>query len=96
MLLVRVMGLQVAHLGGGVREGAPAVVALVGLLTAVHQLVALQVARSGEELAAVIAAVPGLARVAFLVQVQQADEPVALATLLTTIGLQGAGKGWPK
>lgn len=36
VLLVSVMGLQVAHLGGGVREGAAAVVALVGLLPAVH------------------------------------------------------------
>lgn len=36
VLLVRVMSLQVAHLGGGVREGAATVVALVGFLTAVY------------------------------------------------------------
>lgn len=93
VLLVCVVGLQVAHLGGGVREGAATVVALVGLLTTVHQLVALQVAGSGEELATVFAAVLGLPRVALPVQVQQADQAVALATLLTAVRLQGAGRG---
>lgn len=61
MLLVSVMGLQVAHLGGGVGEGAAAVVALVGLLTTVHELVPLEVARGGEQLATVLAAVARLA-----------------------------------
>lgn len=91
VLLVCVVRLQVAHLRRGVREGAAAVVALVGLLAAVHQLVPLEVARRGEELATVLAAVARLARVPLLVQVQQADEPVALATLLTAVGLQRAG-----
>lgn len=94
MLLVGVVRLQVAHLGGGVGEGAPAVVALVGLLAAVHQLVPLQVARGGEELPAVLAAVPRLARVPLLVQVQEADEPVALPALLTAVRLQRAGTRW--
>lgn len=44
VFLVRVMSLQVAHLGGGVGEGAATVVALVGFLTTVYQLVALEVA----------------------------------------------------
>lgn len=44
VLLVSVVSLQVAHLGGGVREGAATVVALVGFLATVHQLVALEVA----------------------------------------------------
>lgn len=91
VLLVGVMSLQVAHLGGGVGEGAAAVVALVGLLAAVHQLVPLEVAGRGEELAAVLAAVARLARVPLLVQVQQADEPVALAALLAAVRLQRAG-----
>lgn len=90
VLLVGVVSLQVAHLGGGVREGAATVVALVGLLATVHQLVALEVAGSGEELATVPAAVARLPRVPLLVQVQQADEPVALATLLTPVRFQRA------
>lgn len=56
-----------------------------------HQLVPLEIARCGEELATVLAAVARLARVPLLVQVQQADEPVALAALLAAIGLQRAG-----
>ena len=67
VLLVCVVRLQVAHLRRGVREGAAAVVALVGLLAAVHQLVSLEVARRGEELATVLAAVTCLARVPLLV-----------------------------
>lgn len=55
-----------------------------------YQLVALEVAGSGEELAAVPAAVARLPRVPLLVQVQQADEPVALAALLAPIGFQRA------
>lgn len=51
----------------------------------------LEVARRREELATALAAVARLARVPFLVQIQQADEPVALATLLTAIRLQRAG-----
>lgn len=39
--LVSVVRLQVSHLGSGVREGLVAVVTLVRLLAAVHQLVAL-------------------------------------------------------
>lgn len=92
VLLVGVVGLQVPHFGGGVREGAPAVVALVGLLPTVHQLVPLEVTRGGEELPAVVTAVLGLPRVPLLVQVQQADEAVALPTLLTAIGLQRAAR----
>lgn len=90
MLLVGVVGLQVPHFRGGVREGAPAVVTLVWFLPAVDQLVPFEVAGGGEELAAVIAAVFGLPRVPFLVEVQQADEAVALPALLTAIGLQRA------
>lgn len=66
---VCVMGLQVSHLGGGIGEGAVAIIALVRLLATMHQLVALQVARCGEELAAVLAAVASLSRVPFAVQV---------------------------
>lgn len=44
VLLVGVVSLQVAHLGGGVREGAATVVTLVGFLATVYQLVALEVA----------------------------------------------------
>lgn len=69
-----------AHLGGRVREGLLAVVAVVRLRATVHQLVALQVARCGEELATHFAAVPRFARVPFAVQVEQADLPVALST----------------
>lgn len=90
MLLVGVVGLQVPHFGGGVGEGAPAVVALVGFLAAVDQLVPFEVARGGEELAAVVAAVFGLPRVPFLVEVQQADEAVALPAFLAAVGLQRA------
>lgn len=90
VLLVGVMSLQVAHLGGGVGEGAATVVALVGFLATVYQLVALEVAGSGEELATVPAAVARLPRVPLLVQVQEADEAVALAALLTPIGFQRA------
>lgn len=39
--LVSVVRLQMSHLGSGVGEGLVAVVALVRLLAAVHQLVAL-------------------------------------------------------
>lgn len=92
VLLVGVVGLQVPHFGGGVREGAPAVVALVGLFPTVYQLVPFEVARGGEELSAVVTAVLGLPRVPLLVQVQQADEAVALPTLLTAVGLQRAAR----
>lgn len=92
VLLVGVVGLQVPHFGGGVREGAPAVVTLVGLFPAVHQLVPLEVARGGEELSAVVTAVLGLPCVPLLVQVQQADEAVALPTFLTAVGLQWAAR----
>lgn len=90
MALVCVVGLQVAHLSGGVGEGPVAVVAVIRLLAAVHQNVALQVARRGEELATVLAAVSGLAYVPFPVQVEQADLPVALPTRGAAVGFQGA------
>lgn len=57
MALVRIMDLQVAHFGCGVGESTLAVVAVVRLLAAMHQLVALQVTRCGEEFAALVAAV---------------------------------------
>lgn len=79
-----------SHLGRGVREGLVAVVAVVGLLAAVHQLVALQVPRRGEELAAQLTAVARLARVPLAVQVEQADLPVALPTGGAAVGLQRA------
>lgn len=66
---------------------------MVGLLSAVYELVPLEVARGGEELATLVAAVARLARVPLAVQVQQADQTVALPTLLTAVGLQGAGTG---
>lgn len=78
--LLCVVRLQMSHLGGRVREGLVTVVAVVRLLAAVHQLVALQIARCGEELAAHFAAVPCLACVALAVQVEQADLAVALST----------------
>lgn len=92
--LLRVVRLQVSHLGSGVREGLLAVDAVIRLLTAVHQLVALQIARCGEELAADFAAVPCLACVAFAVQVEQADLSVALSTGRAAVWLQGARRQW--
>lgn len=88
--LLGVVRLQVSHLGSGVREGLLTVVAVVRLLTAVHQLVALQVARCSEELAAHFAAVPCLAGVAFAVQVEQADLSVALSAGRAAVRLQRA------
>lgn len=76
--LLRVVRLQMPHLGGGVGEGLLAEVAVVRLLAAVHQLMAFQVAGRGEELATHLAAVPRLTRVAFAVQVEQTDLAVAL------------------
>lgn len=61
--LVRVMDLQVAHFGRGVGESPLAVVTVVRLLATMHQLVALQVTRGGEEFAAVLAAVACLSGV---------------------------------
>lgn len=63
---------------------------MVRLFATVHQLVALQVAGCGEQLAAYFAAVPGLARVAFAVQVEQADLAVALSTGRAAVRLQRA------
>lgn len=81
-----------SHLGGGVGEGLIAVVAVVRLLAAVHQLVALQVARRGEELAAHFAAVPRFARVPLAVQVEQADLAVALPAGRAAVRLQRAAR----
>lgn len=92
--LLRVVRLQVSHLGGGVGEGLLAVVAVIRLLTAVHQLVALQIARRGEQLAADFAAVPCLTCVALAVQVEQADLSVALSTRRAAVWLQGAKRQW--
>ena len=91
--LVRVVGLQVPHLGGGVGEGLVAEVAVVRLLAAVHQVVALHVARRGEELPAHAAAVARLSRVPLAVQVEQADLPVALPTRGAAVWLQRAAGG---
>lgn len=88
--LLCVVRLQMSHLGGGVREGLLAEVAVVRLLAAVHQLVALQVARCCEKLAAHFAAVPRFARVTFAVQVEQADLSVALSAGRAAVRLQGA------
>jgi len=91
---VRVVGLQVPHLGGGVGEGLVTEVAGVRLLATVHQVVALHVARRGEQLAAHAAAVARLARVPLAVQVEEADLPVALPTRGAGVGLQwAAGQG---
>lgn len=90
VLLIGVVGLQVPHFRGGIREGAPAVVTLVRFLSAVDQLVPLEVAGGGEELATVVTAVFGLPCVPFLMEVQQADEAVALPALLAAVGLQRA------
>ncbi|TNN31648.1 hypothetical protein EYF80_058193 [Liparis tanakae] len=86
----------VPHLGGGVGEGLVAVVAVVRLLAAVHQLVALQVARRGEELAAHLAAVARLARVPLAVQVEEADLPAAGSekALLQSRQLKGFSPVW--
>lgn len=88
--LVGVVGLQVAHLGGGVGEGPLAEVAVVWLLATVHQLVALQVARGCEEFATLLAAVARLTRVPFAVQVEQANLAVALAAGRAAVWFQGA------
>lgn len=85
-----VMCLKVSHLGGGVGESLVAVVAVVRLLAAVHQLVALQVARRGEKLATHVTAVARFTRVAFAVQVEKADLTVALSTRGAAVRLQGA------
>lgn len=61
MALVRVMDLQMAHFGCGVRKGPRAVLAVVRFLATVDQLVALKVTRCGEEFAAVVTAVACLA-----------------------------------
>lgn len=90
--LLRVVCLQMSHLGGGVREGLLTEVAVVRLLAAVHQLVALQVSRCGEELATHFAAVPCLTCVPFAVQVEQADLSVALSTGRAAVWLQRAGE----
>lgn len=90
--LVGVVCLQVSHLGRGVGEGLVAVVALVRLLAAVHQLVALQVARRGEGFPAQSAGVARLPRVPFAVQVEQADLTIALPTSRAGVWLQGAGR----
>lgn len=78
------------HLGGGVREGLLAEVAVVWLLAAVHQLVALQIARSGEKLPTNFTAVSSFACVPFVVQVEQADLAVALSTSRAAVRFQGA------
>lgn len=88
--LLRVMRLQVPHLGGGVGEGLLTVVTVVRLLAAVHQLVPFQVARCGEQLAAHFAAVPRLASVPLAVQVEQADLPVAFSAGRAAVRLQRA------
>lgn len=87
--LLRVVRLQVTHLGRGVGESLVAEVAEVRLLPAVNQLVALQIARSREKLAADVTAVPRFTRVPLPVQVEQADLPVALPTSGAGIRLQG-------
>lgn len=85
------MRLQVSHLSGGVGERLLAVVTVIRLLAAVHQLVALQVSRCGKELAAHITAVTSFTCVSFAVQVEQADLTVALPTGRATVWLQWAG-----
>lgn len=91
--LVGVVRLQVSHLGGGVGEGLVAVVTLVRLLAAVHQLVALQVARRGEDFSTQPAGVARLPRVPFAVQVEQADLSITLPAGGAGVWLQGAGRG---
>lgn len=86
------MCLQVSHLGSGVREGLVTEVAVVRLLAAMHQLVPLQVAGCGEELAAHLAAVSCFPCVALAVQVEQADLAIALSTSRTAVWLQGAAR----
>ena len=88
--LLRVMRFQMTHLGSGVRKGLLTVIAMIWLLAAVHQQVALQVARCGEELATHVAAVTCLTCVAFAVQVEQADLTVALSTSRAAVWLQRA------
>lgn len=68
--LVCVMYFKVSHLGSGVGEGPITEVAMVRLLPTVHQVVAFQVARCGEEFAAHFAAVPCLTSVALAMQVE--------------------------
>lgn len=87
--LLRIVRLQVSHLGGGVGESFVAEVAVVRFLPAVHQLVALQIPRGGEKLAADVAAVPRFTHVPFPMEVEQADLAVALPTGGAAIRLQG-------
>lgn len=79
-----------AHFGSGVRESTLAVLTVVRLLATVHQLVALQVTRRGEEFATLVAAVACLACVPLPMQVQQADLPVALPACGTAVRLYRA------
>ncbi len=58
-----------SHLGGGVRKGPFAEVTVVGFFPTVHQLMPLQVSRSGEELPTVLTAVSRLICVSLPVQV---------------------------
>lgn len=90
--LLRVVCLQMSHLGSGVREGLLTVVAVVRFLATMHQLVPFQVARCGEELATHLTAVTRFACVALPVQVEQTDLAIALSTSRATVRLQGAGR----
>lgn len=87
-----VMRLQMSHLGGRVGEGLIAVVTLIRLFTAVHQLVSLQIARCCEELAAHVATIAGFTRVAFAVQVKETDLTVALSTSGAAVRFERARK----
>lgn len=87
-----VVRLKMSHLGGGVGESLVAEVTVIRLLTAVHQLVALQVARCGEKLATHVTAVTCFTRVSFAVQVEKADLAVALSTSRAAVWLQRARK----
>lgn len=91
--LLCVVCLQMSHLGSGVGEGLLTEVAVIWLLAAVHQLVALQVSRCGEELAAHVTAVTCFTCVAFAVQIEQADLTVTLPTGRAAVRLQRAVRG---
>lgn len=86
--LLRVMRLQVAHLGGWIGESLLAKVAVIRLLATVHQLMTFQIPRCCEKLSADLAAVPRFSCVAFAVQVEQADLAVALSTRRAAVWLQ--------
>lgn len=86
--LLHVMNLQMAHLGGGIRERFLTVVTVMGLFTTVHQLVAFQITGCSKQLVADLTTVTCFTCVAFVVQVEKANLTVAFSTSRALVWLQ--------